>query len=100
MPMSAPPAMDRGSTRLSTYMAPIRQPHPSRYGRAESRTMNWRVGPGKWYTPSTLKKKQAANTSDCVRENQNRMVGVCIRMGRNGNTPPHAPAAFTARKAA
>ena len=44
-----------------------------------------------------LRKKHAANTSDSTRKNQNSMCGSCSFIGRKGNTPPQAPAAFTAR---
>jgi len=73
--MNPPPAMTRGSIHASKYMAPMRQNHPSRYGTADNLTMNKRVGPGRWYEPTTLKKKQAANTSDCTRKNQNSVCG-------------------------
>ena len=89
--------MTRGIIHASKYIEPMRQNHPSRYGTADSLTMNNRVGPGMWYEPTTLRKKQPANTSDCTRKNQNSVCGSCIFIGRNGNTPPHAPAAFTAR---
>lgn len=59
--------------------------------------MNSRVGPGTWYEPTTLRKKHAANTSDSAKKNQNSMCGSCSFIGRKGNTPPQAPAAFTAR---
>ena len=81
-------------------MAATRHAQPRKYGIAEKPMKKRRVSSGRKYTLAAARRKLAVRASDCAKKKFEVSSAVWKPRGKNGNTPPHVPVAFTAKNSA